>query len=724
MVEQAEKRKRLLASASVAALLIGATPAVAMAAAAQDDMAASAVEVSDEIIVIGRQRPYYRLSETATKSNRDLLDTPLSVTILNETFIEDLRAETLADVYPYTLGLSQTGQLANSFTLRGLPSDLQNIQVDNLPGLASRFGSPTTANIERVEVLKGPASVLYGLMEPGGLINIITKRPEAEQSINLSATGQTYAGDTTAFAEDAGTTLTFDSTGPIGADGRLLYRLIASYEYLESFRNGVTHENFYLFPSLSYRFSDRAVGTIGMEYVKEDGDADNGLAAVNNDIDLTAPINVRYQEDGDFDNDKGFVAFARLDYDISDQTLFRFNFRSVFHEDERRLFENNRVNDAADPLDSTLRRRDRHQLNKREYHFLDANLSHVFETGPLRHNLLVGVNGGFERSDFERIRFGSNVTPNISIFDPEFGVGVPRAITSGNDRITDRWNYGFYAQDVIDIGERFSVMIGGRYDRQEVDFIEQVSGAADDQTTEAFLPQGGVVFKPTDAISLYASYTESFSPNSVERRAADGGSFDPEEGRQTEVGAKASFWDERVNLTLALFDIEKTNILERDENREWMLLGSLESQGVEFEMQALPVEHWQFRFGYAYVDSIVSESDTASLVGARNAFAPEHDFFLWTRYNYPAPVLGGTVGVSLGVNYESIRFTNAAVATQVELPAYARVDFGVYYDADRFGLSLNVENLFDETYYTGGTRDTRIFPGDPRLITLTTRINF
>lgn len=706
------------------ALAVYAGAAVGAAAAADDQETSSTTYSGDEIVVTGRQLPYYKLSETATKSNRDLLDTPLSVTILNKNFLEDVRAETLSDVYPYTLGLSQTGIIANSFTLRGLPSDLQNIQVNNLPGLASRFGSPTTANIERVEVLKGPASVLYGLMEPGGLINIITKRPEAEPSISLSATFQTYAGDTTEFGSDLGTTLTFDATGPLGNSGRLLYRLIASYEYLESFRDGVSYENIYLFPSISYQISESVLATVGLELAKEDGDADNGLVAVNNDIALTAPIDVRYQEDGDFDDDKGLVAFARLDYEISERTLLRVNFRGVFHEDERRLFENNRVNDAPGPRDSTLRRRDRHQLNKREYHFLDTNLSHVFETGALRHSILVGFNGGFERSDFERIRFGANVTPNISIFDPEFGVGVPSSIRSGTDRITDRWNYGVYIQDVIDIGTRFSLMLGGRYDRQDVDFVEQVGGATDDQTTDAFLPQGGLVFKVTEQVSLYASYTESFSPNSVERRAADGSSFAPEEGEQIEVGAKASLWDERVNLTIAAFDIDKTNILERDADGEWMLLGALQSQGIEFELQALPLENWQLRFGYAYADSIISDSETVALIGARNAFAPEHDFFLWTRYNYPEQILGGTVGVSLGINHESKRVTNASTATQVVLPSYTRVDFAVYYDVERFALALNIENLFDETYYTGGTRDTRIYPGDPRLITLSARISF
>lgn len=703
-----------------AALLLTAAPVWAQDRAGstpgEDDDA-----VLDTVIVTGVQTPYMRLSETATKTDLDLMDTPLSVTMLNRAFLEDLHSETLADAYPYTLGLSQSGTNANSFSLRGLSASLQNVQIDGLPGLASRFGSPTTANIERVEVVKGPASVLYGLMEPGGLVNIVTKQPEEEASTSLYFTTRSYAGDASDFGEDTGASFTFDSTGSLTADSRWLYRLVASIETEESFRDGVSYDNIYLFPSLTYRISPDAEATFGLEYVKEEGDADDGLAAVNNDIDQTAPINTRYQEDGDFDNDDGLVAYARLNWEVSDDTKVRLNLRSVFHEDERKLYENNRVNDAPDMADATLRRRDRHQLNKRDYHFADLNVSHVFDTGPVHHQLLAGINGGFERADFERIRFGSVIAPNISILDPEYDVGTPAAITAGSDRITDSWNYGAYIQDVADLTDWLSIMIGGRYDLQDVDFTEQTTGFRDNQTSDVFLPQAGVVIRPNDIVSLYASYTESFNPNSVEQRDAQGNSFDPEMGEQYEAGIKTALFDERLNITFAAFDIEKSNIVETNLDGDLQLLGGLESQGAEFEMQALPIDNWQIRFGYAYTDSIVSDSPNASLVGQRNAFAPEHDAFFWTRYNLPQPVLNGTVGASVGLNYESERVTNASLSSQVELPGYTRLDLGFYYEAEKYRVALSIENVTDETYYTGGSNDTKIYPGDPRLVVLSVK---
>lgn len=667
------------------------------------------------LVVTGQQTPYIRLSETATKTDQDLLDTPFSVNIVNQNFIQDLQAETLADVYPYVVGLSQSGNIANSFTLRGLSSSLQNVQIDGLPGLASRFGSPSTANIERVEVLKGPASVLYGLMEPGGLINIVTKKPQAESQTSLSFSGRSYASSDSGFGSDVGGTFTYDSTGALTEDKDLLYRFIGSVENIDSFRDGVNDNNVYLYPTLSYQINPDMNATIGMEYIRERRDDDDGLVAVNNDIDQTASLSTRYQRDGDSSNDDGLALFGRLENQINDSTLFRLNLRSVYHKDDRELYENNKVNDAA----TTLTRRDRYQVNKRQYHFFDANLSHKFETGELFHNMLMGINGGFERSDFDRKRFGSVIIPDINVFHPLSNSGTPKALKPGTHRITDDYNLGLYAQDTVELNDYVSVMLGGRFDTQRTRYTEKNASEFEKQNTKKFLPQAALVFRATDEVSLYMSHSESFTPNSIQRRNADGKSFDPELGKQNEFGIKAALLDNRLNFTASSFKITKTNITEQDDlNKEYKLVGELESKGTEFEIQALPIENWQIRVGYANTDSFISHSLESKTEGNRNAFAPKHNGFIWTRYNIPKPVWGGNVGTSLGLNYQSSQYTSSDKASRVELPSHTRVDLGFYYDIKQYRFALNIENLFDETYYTGGSKDTIIYPGDPRLITL------
>ncbi|KKN34079.1 hypothetical protein LCGC14_0797210 [marine sediment metagenome] len=686
-------------------------------------LAADTTTELSTLVVTSQQTPYIQLSETATKTNQDLLDTPLTVNTINKAFIDDLQAETLADVYPYIVGLNQSGNNANSVTLRGLSSNLQNIQIDGLPGLASRFGSPSTANIERVEVLKGPASVLYGQMQPGGLINIVTKKPEEEAKNSISFSGRSYASPESGLGSDLGSTITYDTTGPLNDDKTLLYRFIGSVENIDSFRDGVNANNLYLYPSLSYQIDPDTKATVGMEYIRERRDADDGLVAVNNDIHQIADAETRYQEDGDYDNDEGLVLFGRLENQLNNSTLLRVNMRSVYHEDDRKLYENNRVNDASNIDDATLRRRDRHQFNKRQYHFFDANIMHSFETAGLFHQAIVGINGGFERSDYERIRFGSNITPPISVINPVTG-GSPATIKSGNHRVTDYYNAGLYAQDTIDLNDYFSVMLGGRFDTQRTRYNEKVTNDFEKANTHKFLPQAGIVYRATDNISLYASHTESFNPNTIEKRSASGDSFAPELGTQNEYGIKASLFDDKLNITAAHFKIIKDNIIETNNNDEYELLGQLESKGMEFELQALPIENWQIRLGYAYTDSILSKSPTANLVGQQNAFAPTHNAFIWTRYNMPKPVWGGRLGSAVGVNYQSSQFTNADPDKQVELPSYVRFDLGFYYDIQSYQVALNIENLFDKTYYTGGKTNINIYQGDPRLITLSLKKSF
>lgn len=685
----------------------------------------SDIKADEVITVVGKQESYLNTAvSSATKGLSDPFDVPLTVNIINDVFLRDLRAQTLADAYGYTTGLSQSGVNANSFTLRGLPASLQSVQVNGLPGLASRFGSPTTANVERIEILKGPASVLYGQLEPGGLVNITTKKPQVESAVHFDVSMQTYDTDVSSTGSDNGINTTFDATGALTDDERWLYRFIASGESRDSFRDDVNYENYYLFPTLTYRISDVSDLTFGLELVKENATADEGLVAVNNDIDQIASINTHYQEDGDSDNDKATVFFATLNTELNEDFDLTVNWRSVWHEDQRILFENNQVNDAEIFSEATLKRRDRNQLNKRLYHFVDANTRGTINVGDIEHELLVGLNVGFERRDFERIRFGAAITPNINISQPILDQDVPESEKPGTDRVTDYWNYGAYIQDVIHLNDQWTVMAGLRYEKQEVDFLEQTNNVTDSQRTDALVPMAGVVYKANERLSVYASYGESFNPNSVEKADVNDQAFDPEEGEQFEVGVKAFMFDNKANISVAYFDITKDNIIESNINGENELLGALESTGAEIEFLAQPIDNWQIKAGYAYVDSTVVSSPSETTRGNPVAFAPKNDFYLWTRYNLSQTLGGWLTGVSLGINHESERFTNSNSTSRVEVPSYTKVDTGIYFEQEHYAIALNIENLFDERYFDGGSNDTKLYPGEPRKFSLTLSTRF
>lgn len=675
-----------------------------------------AAQESSEIetfVVVGQQNYYLNPNiNTATKTDTDPMDLAQTVNIINQQFLEDIRAESLEDAYGYTTGLTRTGVNANSFTLRGIAADLNSIQVNGQPGLASRFGSPTTANVEKIEILKGPASIMYGQIQPGGLINIVTKKPQEKASINYDISGQTFATDVSNSGEDNGFTGTIDATGPINDSKTWLYRFIVSAEDTDSYRQDVNEQNYYLFPTLTYRPNDLSELTFGLEIQSEKRVADDGLSALNNDIKQIASLDTHYQSADDIDEDKGVVAFASFNTILNDDFELSVDWRSVWHQDQRHLYESRGVDDTTEEV----KLRDREQLNEREYHFVDVRTTGSVWTGNIEHQLLIGSSIGFEKKDFARETYA---TTNVDFYDPNDLTARDEGAYKLNHRVTEYSNYAVYAQDTLYLSEQWVLMGGLRYTRQDVDFDFVSKGTTDTQSSDAFVSQAGIVYKIIPGTSLYASYGESFNPNSIEKLDVNDNSFEPEQGRQYEIGSKTNIFNNKSNLSIAYFDIKKSNVVEKSlDTDQYELLGEVKSSGVEVELLMMPVENWQVKLGYAYVDSRITANSDADIEGNRTPLTALHDAYFWTKYNFPYEVAGGVLGTTLGANYESSRYTDEDKTQRVELPSYTTVDIGVHYEFDNYRTSLNVENLFDELYYLGGSGDSRIYSGDPRNITL------
>ena len=328
----------------------------------------------------------------------------------------------------------------------------------------------------------------------------------------------------------------------------------------------------------------------------------------------------------------------------------------------------------------------------------------------------MGGNVGLEEKDFLRETYA---TQGLNFYDPAEPDERDQSKYKQDHRITKYKNYGIYAQDTVHLNEFWTVMGGLRYTRQDadLDYVSKSSNA--NQSADAFVSQAGIVYKIFAGTSLYASYGESFNPNSVEDKDSNGNGFDPEEGRQYEIGTKSNIFTDKTNLTLAYFDIKKSNLVEENiYTGENELLGEIKSTGVEAELLAMPLDNWQIKLGYAYVDSKISANPDQNIQGNQTPLSARHDAYFWTRYNLPYRIQGGVLGSTLGVNYESARYTASDQTTRVTLPGYTTVDLGVHYKIATYRLSLNVENLFDQAYYVGGTNDSRLYTGDPRNIML------
>lgn len=690
-------------------------------------------------------------SSAGSKTPMDLRDLSSTVQVLNASFIKDLEAQSLEDLYPYVIGMTREAATALGFTLRGFSNSvddttLSNLEIDGLPGLASRFGSPTTANVERVEIIKGPTSVLYGLMQPGGIINIVTKRPQEKRSNSLFTSFATFAGESGAFGHGAkfgakpSFTATVDSTGAIDGDKHWLYRFITNFEDMKGFRRFSYAHNRSFFPSLTYRLNKDTEVTAQVELTRQTRFSDSFLAIPFNTVSLHPNFGTTYQDSTSTEYDNGDTYGLDFLHHFQNKWVLKIAGRHVEHGDGKYAFENQGVTSVnstgnqpptlADVQNSQVVRRLRHQKNNRQYSFLDANLYGDLGPEDFKHTLLLGVNGGYENSNFIRLAFLRSPAFNVNLFDPVLGA-TPYPADNGptQDGITREYNFGFYASDQIKLGKHWRASLGLRHDRQDSSYRDFYAKPVQrrSQSASSSVPSLGLTYQPADNLSYYASYAESFLPPSPLLVDANGnGNFPAAKASQVEVGLKSDFMERKLTAIVALYDIVKKNVAEPipgglspiDNAQTYQVFGQEESKGVEFSFTYQPVPHWQLQAGYTYDDVRITKTSDPTQLNAWNGNAPHHQANFWTRYNVPTGNLKG-FGAGLGLIYVGNRhgaFSNIPAA-ELEIPSYARVDAAFYYQWKRFSIALNIQNALDRGYLAYVASNNNLRSGDPRKLT-------
>ncbi len=724
----------VISTATVLSLSAQTAPTPAAAAASDEEV----IKMDRFVVTTDLEKYAEKSSTAATKLPTDMRDLSSSVQVLNAAFLTDIRSTRLEYAFNYVTVLNKQGNNANAFTLRGFAaagSNLQSIQVDGLPGPPSRFASPPTINVERFEVLKGPTSVTYGQGNPGGMLNIATKSPKATRQTTISTNFTTYAGDISGFGDKFSWIGSIDTTGPLGESKKLLYRLVASYEDQESFRDYYFQENKYIYPSLTYKWNADTWFTVKGEYVREERQANDGLAVPFLNAALLPPINVSYQAPNHLDTDYGDSWAFTFQTRVFDAWTVRAAYRTTWHTDSRRSLETAQgaiVSNATNFRLSTIRPRYRVQENEKGYNFIDVNAYGSFGPENVRHTIIGGFNGGREWLRTNRLAFGPFTTPvNLYTSVPAVDAVYPATPTGLQDRQSNFWSYGAYLSDQIKFGTRANLTLGIRREKQDSYQKDATANRGSKPTSEATSPTVGLTYHVTSEWSLYGGYAEGFKPQSPGNvDANDNPHFDPEMSEQTEIGVKAELFGGKLFGTVALYDLKKKNVLvgtgttTPTGNAIAILSGLQQSRGVEVNVSYLPQPNWQVQAGYTYIDARVKSSPTATIVGALLDNTPHNAASLWTRYNFTQERLKG-LGLGLGFVYTGMRqaiITNVPTA-RFQLPSYTRTDVGVYYRRGHFDYALNVTNLFDRTYIAGafpGGAD-RINPGDPRRLSLSIR---
>lgn len=664
------------------------------------------------VVVTGDQSDGYNpdSSSTATGTDTPLRDVPFSVQVIPRAVIDDRNVTEIGEVLETAGGVVEAGGRGTSvfgpgLLIRGFPTN-EGIFRD---GISAFSLSPLSANdLERVEVLRGPASVLFGQGEPGGIINLVSKRPLDVPFYSASVTAGSFDSYRGAL----------DLSGPLDEAGEVKYRLNLSYENEGSFRDFVDGERLLVSPIITWDISPETSLDVYGQYAYDRETIDEGIPALGDGI-VDVPRSRFLNEDfGEFSQNQFSLGY-RLAHDFDEVW-------SVKHALQYLQYEPRRFAPLIDFYDEETGDVDRIEYfagGKYQRFFTNAEAIGRFSTGSVNHQVLFGAE---YRRDSEAPEFQfDELYTSINVFDPVY-TREPYEISPTFFRDDTINTLSLYLQDQIEITPELKLLAGIRYD--SVDQFRTVRELDDpreefDVTDEAFTPRFGIVYQPIEPISLYASYTTSFNPAFGASRNADDSTFEPETGRQFEVGMKTDLSDS-LSLNIAAFDIRRQNVETPDPDDPFFSLqtGEVASRGFELNLGGEILPGWNMTAAYTYLDAFVSE-DTTDIVGNRLANVPDNQISLWTTYEIQSGDLEG-LGAGLGLFYVSDR--QGDLENTFTLPSYFRTDAALFYERDNWRTQLNIENLFNIEYFSSSTFGSRtgINPGAPFGISASFSINF
>lgn len=678
----------------------------------------------DEVIIVtGSRVDGYRVdtAQSATKTDVPLLDTPVSVQVISHDVIRDMGATELYDVVRNVSGVTRRasywGQNTSTFNIRGFDLDNENGYLkDGFRYFAE--GKVVLGNVDRVEILKGPASVLFGRAQPGGIANMVTKMPTAP----FSGGGELAYGRWNSFA------ITADINGALTEDEQLIGRIDAEYGSADSFRDTVFNKTLMIAPQLLWKPGDDTTVRLKAEYVHDHSKPDYGIPAFEGRP-ANVPISTYYGEPFDNQESDQLNAVLSTEHHFSDAWLLRGGlsyYRLGYSGDTKDTF--------SSWVDGNTLNRYYEKFPKWDaYKTAQVELVGKFDTFGMGHTLLLGAEYDIHDSSSGKNYILGALEAPIDIFNP-VPVGneqtlLDAALAVKYEGASQSKTWSLYFQDQIDLSDALKLLVGGRYDSVRQDGSYRGLFVSDGSLlweglygfkANAFSPRAGLLYKVTDSLSVFASWSKSFNPNyaDCDQFTGECRQFPSEIGVQYEGGLKFEAASGRFGATAALFRIEKSNVLQTDpaDPNKQIVDGKHRSQGIEFDLSGEPVKGLSIIASYAYIDAIVAES-TDYLVGGALPNAAKHTASLWASYDWKLAD-GSIMSFGGGGNYQSRRLTHTPVssADQIVLPGYIVLDAMIAYERDDWRLALNVSNLADKLYYESSTGygGAVIYPGQPR----------
>ncbi|MEH1822467.1 MAG: TonB-dependent siderophore receptor [Nostoc sp.] len=653
----------------------------------------------------------YRVNDTnvGTRTNTPLRDIPQTINVVPRQVIEDQSSQNLGDVLR-NLGISNvinTSRQVDNASIRGFEIRGDNGILKN--GLrdaeAGQGRGSNLNNIERVEVLKGPASVLYGQLPPGGAINLVTKQPLSDPYYSVGFKIGSYSEYEPSL----------DFSGPLTADRKLLYRLNASYKNSSSFVDFQNIERIFVAPVISWQPSSGTKLTIEGDYQNTRLNIENGLPIVGTLLPNPNGKIRRSLYTGEPSVDGSRIVEGRIGYNFEQRLGNNWSLNNAFRFSYlQNVYYNSTISDT-DTLESDNRTLTRVVQSFSPYSSSNfAQDTHVvgkIYTGSIEHKLLFGVD--YAHNVLSNFSSYGRTIGSLDIFNPVYGQipGPTPPRTSPFIKITNA-DLGFYFQDQLALANNLKLVLGGREDfvSNAFQFI-----SSSEQSDSAFSPRVGIVYQPIEPVSFYASYSRSFEQQTG--LDFNNNTFKPTRGTQYEVGVKTDWLNNKLSAILSLYDLTKTNILTGDPDHEnfSIQIGEQRSRGIELYVTGEIAPGWNIIGSYNYTDASITKDNTYK-TGTLLPEVSKNSASLWTTYIIPYGSFKG-FGGGIGINYVGDR--QADLNNNVTVPSYVTTDAALYYRANQLQVGLNFKNIFDTVYYQVGT-----LPGEPFSVEATVKYQF
>ena len=656
------------------------------------------------------------MSQAATRTATPLRDIPQSVEIVNRELIDSQAVRSLQDaLYNVTaVSVAQGEGRRDQFFIRGF-SAIGDQFVDGVRDDALYYRD--LANIEQIEVVKGPSAALFGRGSSGGIINRVTKKPDLFERLgSFEAIFGTYGlkrGN-------------FDLSSPIVKE-KLAFRLVAALEETGSFRHYFREKRVNIAPSLSWKPSERTDITFQFEYLDDTRVPDRGIPSFRGRA-INVPVGTYYgfPAEDELTNKVNSQAL-RFERKLSDFWTVRNNFRRTGYDT---TYYNTYANgicllqlsgscSGSIPVDVS-EYDDRLRVGRGHYsgEFLQTNYFNqteivgVFETAGIQHTILGGIEFGIQNK--RTTRYNNTVPEPVTLVNPVLNTRFSEGSIRNLNDFTGR-TVGLYVQDQVSLSKSWKALIGVRYDDFDQKLDDQLAQNSDlNRTDKQWSPRVGIVYQPNETLSFYGSYSRSFQPSGENLSlASNNEQLGPELTRNYEAGVKATFQPLKLNATFAVYRLERNNIKTDDPLNPGtlILVGEQRTNGLEINFSGSPIAKFDFIAGYALLDARITRSNSSSggvsLEGRFAQLTPRNSGNFWMTYQLPRQFR-----IGFGGNARSKTF--ASVNNLVALPGFARFDASVSWRSEKhYEFSFNLKNILNRKYIETAHSDNQIMPGSP-----------